>query len=301
MATEKQEIDAPAEPPVTVPEQPKEVEISSPPSSVEADEKKTDVTIGKSPEKAETPRNEEADLKSMSGRLSQTDKKNNELREERDTLKKQQEVVLKGLNPIFRNNPALYEQWREGVMKEGIDDPGEHYSHYGGQQPQPATQPTQPAQTPQDIGRIVDQRYEDRIGFDKFKEKYPEMDPGKLQGEEKEVAGKVWERMAVISSAMKQANPSMSTEEAFDAAYLSLPENQGKAIERAKLAGELKGRANAYATGAGTASPASGSKSVTSETQTVPMNAGQLAKYEEFKARDPKLAELFAEGVRDFK
>jgi len=77
-----------------------------------------------------------------------------------------------------------------------------------------------------------------------------------------------------------------------------LPENQGKLIERAKRVGELTGRANAFAQASGNSGNLGSTKSGATK-QVVSMTKNQKTKYDELKARNPKLAERFAESVRD--
>lgn len=247
------------------------------------------------------PTKEELDRRAQSGKMSA-------LERERNALAAQQEKVLKNMNPIFEKNPEVYETWRQGIIADGLGDPGSHTELYGGggynpqpQQPTGYQAPNAPAYNPMSdpryLERVVDQRYEDRKGWEEFITDVPEMDPKNLNTpEERMKAKESWDKLSWFATVYKAQFPNLSSGEVFKMAYRALPENLDRSFEKGREVGELTGRQSAYTAGTGNSSISNARPSTGNDNISVKMTKYELERYEMLKRKNPKVAEYFAQS-----
>lgn len=308
-----------------------QVQVTAPQSGNE-DAERTQPTGNVSPDHGQNaePTKEDLDRRAEMGKISALERERNQLRDE-------SEKVLRSLNPIFQNDPAAYERWRQGIIKEGIPDPGTHESLYGAQgrqvqgyqqnnpqqgyrdpnaqygnqppqeyepnvsyQGQPNIQPQGQNVGPADIQRMVDQRLEDQQGWREFIQDVPEMDPKNLQTDEDRARARdTWNKVSWMATTMKSLYPHMSTGETFKAAYNSLPNNQQESYQKGYQVGEMSGRQSAYVSGAGNSSVSSAKPSSgEGQSLTVNMTKAQKEHYDRLRqSKGQKLADLYARNV----
>jgi len=291
--------------------QAEEVEVAASQDGAEKAEEKTEVTIGESPKEEDEPTKEDLDKKALADKVSIVDKRNQQLRDDYDILRRQQEAVLRRMNPVFAKNPELYEEWRQGILADGIEDPGTHEQLYGSaQSQQTSTQqattqqevvaPQQPAISPAQVAQVIDQRIEDREGWKSFVKNHPEFDLRYLDTDEKkQEKAHQWQRIAAVAATLKAYYPHYTADNLFELAYNSLPENREQQIKQAEEKGEIKGRQGVLLGGTGTTSGLSGSVQVRTGPQTVPMTRSQKETYDRLKANNPKVAERYAREIQN--
>lgn len=271
-------------------------------------------STGKSAENGDLTK-EELDANALKGKTSALEQERNQAADAKKTAEdraekvaEEQTKILKHMAPIFMRDKGAYEEWRQGVISEGLNDPGPHEKLFG-----TATQNTQapsnqsnnqsgqqaPALNPADFNRAIDQHIEDREGYAEFRKEFPEFDPKNFNSEEdRKKAAREWNEVAAVAASMAAYHPEMSVGQLLIEANYALPQNRTKALERASLVGELKGRNDVISQGSANAGGIQGG-SPKAETVTVKMNKSQLEKYNELNEKNPKLAETFARNVKN--
>lgn len=273
-----------------------EVEVTAPHNS--AEDAQEIVTIGDE-SRDEDPTKEDLERKALQGKTSALEKKANELER---TRKSEIEV----LDSVFRDDPRAYEKWRQNYKAKFNVDPGSHSDIYG--TTTASQQNSSITDNPEiDIQKVVAdqvnqvltverQKEESNQGFKEFIEAVPEMHPDRFQtDEERQRASDTWKNVATLAAAYKQVNPTMTSGQAFIAAYNALPENIERMREQERENGRYLGKANSMITGTASGNIAGGSSQT--QKRTIKMTPNQKATYDRLMKSSPSVAKRFAESL----
>ena len=231
-----------------------------------------DVTVKIEPSKDKTPENGKETIRNIDAELgkikaleqdrNEWSKKATEALREQDRLRQEKEEVEKATNATkemlqnwFKGDPQAYELLRRKIISEGNPDPGTYESRYG-------SLPTQQGgyQSPIDpttIDRLVDVKASEKIeqkfrereasdGLVQFMGKHPEYDLRNLDQRTSEYSTKFNElnKLGNLAAAVRNNNPSMSSSDAFEKAYMI--EHIDEIKSDAQQVGEYAGRKSAY-------------------------------------------------------
>jgi hypothetical protein len=245
----------------------------------------------------------------MAGRVSVLEKERNELSKQNEDLEKLNRLFATSNDALFRGNKSAYEKWRQAVISNGGQDFGSYETLYGntqGQEPMAAHSDAASVTQNTDLNlmrSVARQELENDQGFKQFVDAVPEMDPRKLDTEEKrKAAAGEFDKVIRLSATYRSVNPTLSSGDAFIEAYNFLhPENRQRQIRHAEETGVLIGKAQAYAKGAGEAGSIGGGTAKSTETTVVQMTKTQKERYDQLVTeKGKKFADLYARNVASY-
>lgn len=235
-------------------------------------------------------------------KISALEKERNEASETARKERFQRLLTLAQLAPQkadeeFKDNPKAYEEFRSEYQKVYGQSLPSHAEVY--QQPNNNAVGGGTKQlTEDDVKRQVQQGIAVERAKEKLFQEIPDADPQNMQTvEEIEAASKRLAEAQAKAELTLSFRPDLSYQEALVMEYKSLPEVQNKLVQKARLEGEITGKAKALGSNAGIGSSPSGSAPTIANTLTVPMSSAQKTRYEQLKAKDPKIASYYARSI----
>lgn len=260
----------------------------------------TDANVTTSQPETQSVANEDA---RAVNKMSQLERERNDAKKRAEELerqyaeeKAQREAIQRELNSTFETDPEAYKAFAKAYNKMAGRDVLPSFEEKYGRREQPKETPTQQMPTTDVVVNQAVAQLEAKTAFEQFIADHPDVDP--VRAEDKSGTQAKLEKVTKLAD-FYISSWGMKPGDALKEAYLSMPENRGKAMESAKEEGELAAKARGLSRGvADSSAPSSGGAPVIPHTDAYGrLNNSQKKRYDELVAKNPRVAEIYVQKI----